>query len=159
MTLKDDMKIIKSELKLTISEWESWERIEKAIDNYEKSDKHMTGGMRSEIEKIAIHDVGIKNYLTLQKKFGWTDLEMLYQALLFQSQSLKHYKDEYDSLFINGPPPQYIITTQENIDNIKKEFKQEFMGDFHPSLTETKGIGFDPKKEPIIHSVKKGENK
>jgi hypothetical protein len=125
MTLKDDMKIIKSELKLTISEWESWERIEKAIDNYEKSDKHMTGGMRKEVELLAIRDGGLKTFLMWQNKFGWTDLEMLYQALIFQTNSLKDFKDEYIKLSLNGPPPQYIITTQEQIDNIKKSFDKE----------------------------------
>ena len=91
----------------------------------------MTEGMRKEIEILALHDEGLNTFLQLQKQCNWTDLMMLYQALLFQTQSVKNFKDAYMNLSLKGPAPQYIVTTQEQIDNMKKSFKSNKEGDIH----------------------------
>jgi len=50
---------------------------------------------------------------------------------------------------------KYVEEMRKNEVN-EDTFAMEFMGDFKPSLTETKGIGMNPKHEPIIHpEVKK----
>jgi len=78
----------------------------------------LTGGMREELRKVAMHDANLNSMLNMQKVYKWSDLMTLYQALLFQTQCLKSTMDSLIKLTQNGPPPQYLITTQEHYDEL-----------------------------------------